>query len=124
MLNRLPLAILVFRDQQVMFAYRALTDLLGYENVESLRGAGIASIFPGDEGAGAGPVNRIVRRDGTQLPVTARLQSGDMAGTGRADAVGEHGRAGARGTRRRSAPSPRSLPRRARTGLSWPTGPD
>jgi PAS domain S-box-containing protein len=74
-LNRLPLAILVFRDQQVMFANRALTDLLGYDNVESLRTAGIASIFPGDEGAGAGPINRLVRRDGTPLSVTARLQS-------------------------------------------------
>jgi len=74
-LNRLPLAILVFRDQQVLFANRALTDLLGHESVESLRAAGIASIFPTEENAGAGPVNRLVRRDGTPLAVTARLQS-------------------------------------------------
>jgi signal transduction histidine kinase len=74
-LNRLPLAILVFRDQQVLFANRALTDLLGHESAESLRAAGIAAIFPGDETSGAGPVNRLVRRDGTPLPVTARLQS-------------------------------------------------
>jgi PAS domain-containing protein len=74
-LNRLPLAILVFRDQQVLFANRALTDLLGHEGVESLRAAGIASIFPSEEAASAGPVNRLVRRDGTPLPVTARLQS-------------------------------------------------
>ncbi len=74
-LNRLPLAILVFRDQQVLFANRALTDLLGHDNVDSVRAAGIASIFPMEEAAGAGPVNRLVRRDGTPLPVTARLQS-------------------------------------------------
>lgn len=74
-LNRLPLAIMVFRDQQVLFANRALTDLLGHENAESLRAAGIGAIFPGDESSGAGPVNRLVRRDGTPLPVTARLQS-------------------------------------------------
>ena len=74
-LNRLPLAILVFRDQQVLFANRALTDLLGHEGVESLRAAGIDSIFPTEEAASAGPVNRLVRRDGTPLPVTARLQS-------------------------------------------------
>jgi len=74
-LNRLPLAILVFRDQQVLFANRALTDLLGYESVETLRSAGIAAIFPSDEGANAGPVNRLVRRDGTPLQVSARLQS-------------------------------------------------
>lgn len=74
-LNRLPLAILVFRDQQVLFANRALTDLLGHESVESLRAAGIGSIFPAMDDANAGPVNRLLRRDGTPLPVTARLQS-------------------------------------------------
>ncbi|RYE09435.1 MAG: HAMP domain-containing histidine kinase [Hyphomicrobiales bacterium] len=74
-LNRLPLAILVFRDQQVLFANRALTDLLGHESVESLRVAGIASIFPVEGSADAGPVNRLVRRDGTPLQVNARLQS-------------------------------------------------
>ena len=73
-LNRLPLAILVFRDQQVLFANRALTDLLAYESVESLRAGGIAGIFP-SEAVAAGPVNQLVRRDGTLLPVTARLQS-------------------------------------------------
>jgi PAS domain-containing protein len=74
-LNRLPLAILVFRDQQVLFANRALTDLLGHESVESLREAGIGSIFPAEDAASAGPVNRLIRRDGTPLSVTARLQS-------------------------------------------------
>ncbi len=74
-LNRLPLAILVFRDQQVLFANRALTDLLGHDSVESLREAGIASIFPAEDAASAGPVNRLIRRDGTPLGVTARLQS-------------------------------------------------
>ena len=74
-LNRLPLAILVFRDQQVLFANRALTDLLGHDSVESLRAAGIGSIFPAEDAASAGPVNRLVRRDGTMLNVTARLQS-------------------------------------------------
>jgi signal transduction histidine kinase len=74
-LNRLPLAILVFRDQQVLFANRALTDLLGYDNVEAVRAAGIAAIFPALQGAAAGPVSRLVRRDGDMLPVSARLQS-------------------------------------------------
>jgi signal transduction histidine kinase len=74
-LNRLPLAVLLFRDQQVLFANRALTDLLDYESVESLRAAGIAAIFPSEESGTAGPVGRLVRRDGTSLPVNARLQS-------------------------------------------------
>ena len=75
-LNRLPLGILVFRDQQVLFANRAITEMVGYESVESLRAAGLASVFPA---AGpdqeAGPVNHLVQRDGTLVPVTARLQS-------------------------------------------------
>jgi PAS domain-containing protein len=74
-LNRLPLGIMVFRDQQVLFANRALTDLVGYESIESLRSAGLKAIFPGDDAASAGPVTHLVRRDGTSFPVTARLQS-------------------------------------------------
>lgn len=76
-LNRLPLGILVFRDQQVLFANRAITEMIGYDSVESLRNAGLAAIFPvmGSEGQEAGPVNHLVQRDGTLVPVTARLQS-------------------------------------------------
>jgi signal transduction histidine kinase len=74
-LNRLPLGIMVFRDQQVLFANRALTDLVAYDSIEALRAAGISAIFPGDDGADAGPVTHLVRRDGTRFPVTARLQS-------------------------------------------------
>jgi signal transduction histidine kinase len=73
-LNRLPLGILVFRDQQVLFANRAITEMIGYESVEALRNAGLASVFPGSDGE-AGPVNHLVQRDGTLIPVTARLQS-------------------------------------------------
>lgn len=76
-LNRLPLGILVFRDQQVMFANRAITEMVGYDSVESLRQAGLAAVFPaaGPDGQEAGPVNHLVQRDGTLVPVTARLQS-------------------------------------------------
>ena len=76
-LNRLPLGILVFRDQQVLFANRAITEMVGYDSVESLRAAGLAAMFPasGPEGQDAGPVNHLVQRDGTLVPVTARLQS-------------------------------------------------
>jgi signal transduction histidine kinase len=74
-LNRLPLALLVFREQQVLFANRAFTDLLGYDTVDALRQAGISAIFPAEGDASAGPVNKLTRRDGTSLQVTARLQS-------------------------------------------------
>jgi len=74
-LNRLPLGILVFRDQQVLFANRALTELTGYESVESLRAAGLTAIFPSEDAEGVGPVTRLVRRDGSLAVVNARLQS-------------------------------------------------
>lgn len=74
-LNRLPLGILVFRDQQVLFANRALTDLTGYESIESLRSAGLTAIFPSEDVSSAGPVTQLVRRDGNLAAVNARLQS-------------------------------------------------
>ncbi|MDR3476159.1 MAG: PAS domain-containing sensor histidine kinase [Devosia sp.] len=76
-LNRLPLGILVFRDQQVLFANRAITEMTGYDSVEGLRTAGLSAIFPaaGDETQQAGPVNHLVQRSGMLVPVTARLQS-------------------------------------------------
>ncbi|MCW5720375.1 MAG: HAMP domain-containing histidine kinase [Devosia sp.] len=75
-LNRLPLGILVFRDQQILFANRAITEMIGYGSVESLRQAGLGAVFPGaGENGEAGPINHLVQRDGTLVPVTARLQS-------------------------------------------------
>lgn len=76
-LNRLPLGILVFRDQQILFANRAITEMVGYDSAEGLRQAGLAAVFPamGEDGQEAGPVNHLVQRDGTLVPVTARLQS-------------------------------------------------
>lgn len=76
-LNRLPLGILVFRDQQILFANRAITEMVGYDSAEGLRQAGLAAVFPamGEDGQEAGPVNHLVQRDGALVPVTARLQS-------------------------------------------------
>jgi signal transduction histidine kinase len=80
-LNRLPLGILVFRDQQILFANRAITEMVGYESVEALRKAGLEAVFPaGDDEKGAGPVNHLVQKDGTLVPVTARLQSTSWQG--------------------------------------------
>lgn len=81
-LNRLPLGILVFRDQQVLFANRSITEMVGYGSVDELRRAGLAAIFPGsgDGTQGAGPINHLVQKDGTLIPVTARLQSTSWQG--------------------------------------------
>ncbi len=76
-LNRLPLGLLIFRDQQILFANRALTELVGYPDSASLRAVGMGAIFPSPSqtGENAGPVNHLAHRDGSQVPVAARLQS-------------------------------------------------
>ncbi len=74
-LNRLPLGIMVFRDQHVLFANRALTELTGYDTIEALRSAGLSAIFPAADGMAAGPVTQLLRRNGTLVSVAARLQS-------------------------------------------------
>ena len=73
-LNRLPLGILVFRDQQVLFANRALTEMTGHDSIESVRAGGLSAVFPA-ETVSAGPVSQLVRRDGGLVAVNARLQS-------------------------------------------------
>lgn len=76
-LNRLPLGIMVFRDQNILFANRAITEMIGYDSADALRQAGLAAVFPAAdaEGQEAGPINHLVQRSGTLVPVTARLQS-------------------------------------------------
>jgi len=75
-LNRLPIGILIFRDQDILFANRALVDLTGYENATALRGLGLSAIFPTvDGGEPAGPVSHLVRRDGQHVAVNARLNA-------------------------------------------------
>ena len=75
-LNRLPIGLLVFRDQEILFSNRALSDLLGYVDGSSLRQAGLAGVFPSDgEQASAGPVTKLVGADGRAVNVSARLQT-------------------------------------------------
>jgi signal transduction histidine kinase len=75
-LNRLPLGLLVFREQEILFSNRALSDLLGYVDGSKLRKAGLAGVFPPDgDQAGAGPVTKLLGADGRLLNVSARLQT-------------------------------------------------
>ena len=93
-LNRLPLGILVFRDQQVLFANRAITEMVGYESVETLRNAGLAAIFPaaGPEGqeAGTGQPSGAARWHAGAGDGAAAVDF--LAGTPCPDAVGQHDR--------------------------------
>jgi len=76
-LNRLSLGLLIFRDQEILFANRALTDLIRYPDTDTLRRAGLSAIFPlaGDDGEPVGAVTQLITRDGTTVSVSARLQS-------------------------------------------------
>lgn len=76
-LNRLPLGILIFRDQDVVFANRAMADLLGCASIAELRERGLDSIFPrmDDPAVNPGPVATLMDSQGGQVPVAARLQS-------------------------------------------------
>lgn len=76
-LNRLPLGILVFRDQEIVFANRAMADLLACESIAQLRERGLDAIFPRMDSPDVhpGPVAKLLDAQGTQVPVSARLQA-------------------------------------------------
>jgi signal transduction histidine kinase len=76
-LNRLPLGLLVFREHSILFANRALADLLGYESTQALREAGLEGLFPAERNAAhaVGPLSELKGEDGQSVPVVARLQT-------------------------------------------------
>ncbi|MGJ8529552.1 sensor histidine kinase [Maritalea sp.] len=82
-LNKLPLGILIFKDQDILFANRAMADLTGHNTTGDLRDAGLDAILPraddGDEGFG--PVSKIIRVDEGEVEVSARLQTTVWQGT-------------------------------------------
>lgn len=76
-LNRLPLGLLVFRDQALLFANRAMAELTGYGSSTALREAGFDTLFPevSDDDDAVGPVTHLTHRDGHKVAVVARLQT-------------------------------------------------
>ncbi len=76
-LNRLPLGLVIFRDQQILFANREIMKLTGYEDLVSLRDAGLASLFPSSkptQETSVGPITHLVKQNGMHVRVNARLQ--------------------------------------------------
>lgn len=75
-LNRLPVGILIFRDQDILFANRALADLVGSASISELKASGLAAIFPrvDDNNSSIGPVLSIIGAKGEPVNVQARLQ--------------------------------------------------
>ena len=76
-LNRLPVGILIFRDQSILFANRTLADIMGGASISSLREGGLEAIFPrvDNDGATLGPVAALLDVNGNEVPVIARLQT-------------------------------------------------
>lgn len=76
-LNKLPLGILIFKDQDILFANRAMADLAGYHTTNDLRDAGLDAILPRAEenGAAFGAVTKLLRQDESEVAVVARLQT-------------------------------------------------
>ncbi len=82
LLDRLPVGLVIFRDQQTLFANRALLDLAGYDSLAAfVEAGGVNAIFPnGAEGwangttVGGGPLT-VLRADGKSAAVEARLNA-------------------------------------------------
>ncbi|MCF6327210.1 MAG: PAS domain-containing sensor histidine kinase [Devosiaceae bacterium] len=75
-LNRLPIGILIFKDQNILFANRALADLVGSSSISELKANGLAAIFPRVENpdSSLGPILAIMGEHGAEVKVNARLQ--------------------------------------------------
>ncbi len=82
-LNRLPIGILIFKDQDILFANRALADLVGSSSISELKANGLAAIFPRVENSDSslGPVLAIMGEHGSEVKVSARLQGINWHGT-------------------------------------------
>lgn len=86
-LDRVPVAVLVYRGERLLYANHTLLDWTGYENVDAIAAAGgIERLFaePGvaelGEPGGSGKTLAITTRRGAALPVEARLFSMTWAG--------------------------------------------
>jgi PAS domain S-box-containing protein len=75
-LDRLPLGIIIYSDEAILYANRAALDLAGLSSLQALKAMdGIEALFAegmADDGNGA---MTLIQPDGTAVPVTGRLQS-------------------------------------------------
>ncbi len=77
-LNRLPLGLLIFRDQEIVFANREMLKITGYDDLTDLRNSGLASLFPASKPSESdqaiGPITHLQMKEKAQIAVNARLQ--------------------------------------------------
>lgn len=74
-LNRLPVGILIFREQHILFANKAMAELVGSPSISDLKANGLEAIFPKANTGLIIPAINIVDADGQDVPVETRLQS-------------------------------------------------
>lgn len=77
LLNRLPVGVLIFRDQDVLFANRTFADMLACASITQVRELGLGRIFPQmvESDEHAGPILQLRNVDDEAVWVDARLQS-------------------------------------------------
>ncbi|MCB1507283.1 MAG: PAS domain S-box protein, partial [Hyphomicrobiaceae bacterium] len=73
-LDRLPLAIIVFRGGEALYVNRAALELTHLHDLGALKSFGIERLFEDGLPTSAGPVT-LARSDGERIPVAARLQT-------------------------------------------------
>ncbi len=74
-LANLPIAVLIFRDEELLFSNQEFTALTGYEDTDDLlEMGGIARLLGGTDGAHDG-YTHMTHKDGSQIAVDAKLQS-------------------------------------------------
>ncbi len=86
LLDRLPIGILILRDEQALFLNRTLLDLLDYEDMTEFNAeAALATLFEGHSHLvaeeGAFNIVNLRARTGDAIPVAAHLQTLDFEGS-------------------------------------------
>ncbi|MCM5553250.1 ATP-binding protein [Pleomorphomonas sp. NRK KF1] len=81
LLDKLPVALAILRGGDIIHANRAFLDLCGYPDVASIDAdGGFAQVFEGAALSRDAAIPAVRRRDGIEIPVSARLHSMPMEG--------------------------------------------
>lgn len=81
LLDKLPVALAILRGGDIIHANRAFLDLCGYPDVATIDAdGGFAQVFEGAALSRDAAIPAIRRRDGVEIPVSARLHSMPMDG--------------------------------------------
>lgn len=81
LLDKLPVALAILRGGDIIHANRAFLDLCGYPDVAAIDAdGGFAQVFEGAALSRDAAIPAVRRRDGVEIPVSARLHSMPMDG--------------------------------------------